>query len=111
MNERKRKLPKVDPLDAKKSKASSQNLGDKAWQQELIMVINEECDVRIDWDVSGLIHKYSMGRWENCMDCNELTDPDHSEWRYTIYGIGWRCWMCDDEKCGRKENEYEYKFD
>ena len=111
MNDGKRKIPYEDSLNVKKSKASWEHFCGEAWQQELIIMVKDECDLMINMDISGLICEYSLGYWVNCNDCITLTDPGHCEWTYTRNWIGWRCWMCDDAICGRKQSVYDFEFE
>ena len=57
-----------------------------AWKEELRIMVNEYCDVEIDLDIAGVIFYYSLGWWERCIVCNEMTDPSVSKcvWRLNM---------------------------
>ena len=63
-----------------------------AWKQELLIMV--------DLDISGLIHEYSLGWWEVCIYCEEMTDPSFSEYEYRIDGkvmMVYYCRECEED--------------
>ena len=113
MNNRKRKLEDDDLVYFnKKSKLSSEDCLGGAWQEELKLVVESKCNVRIDGHISSIIFEYAKGWWETCMKCEELFDPVFGEVSIGIYGKECVCKTCNNEMKYRwKISKYVFNDD
>ena len=88
-----------------------------AWKQELMIMVKEECNVKIDWDIAGVIFDYSVGWWEPCNGCNEMIDPSFSKCEYRWdrgngISINHYCKDCDSNSGnGWKMSKYVFTDD
>jgi len=115
MNGIKRKLKGSNELSVKKRKKDFGSGG--AWKIELVIMVKDECDVRISSDIAGLIHEYSVGWWEECISCKQMTDPSFakSEVRLDMdkkIVFDYYCKECEEEdKHGWKMKDYVFGDD
>ena len=112
MNWRKRKLRDSHTVSMKRMKEDFGTGG--AWKLELLIMVEEKCDVKIDLDIAGLIHEYSLGWWAACIYCEEMTDPSFSECEWRIDGIVMMVYCCrdceEDKRNYRRKAVMEYPF-
>ena len=100
-------------MDFKRRKLSAHEIkkdfGDGgAWKDGLVTMVEDYCDVKIDDNIAGMIYDYTLGWWEDCIECGEKTNGPFSECKYKWDGIDYYCNQCKDSI---KDPSSEYPFD
>ena len=108
----KRKMNCHDPVPSKKSRKELKDFHANAWREELIVILNDDCDIEISDDISDMIYDYAIGEWDPCTQCKELTDPKYSHALIIDKSVGLYCERCYPwSGSGSSEYSFDIEYD